>query len=228
MMQDALRQLFNLGPRGMQGTDLGERIERPGTGDVPRFPPITDRNLTYYRDGLRWTFSSGRVCVDGMDVNRLINDNPENVGFFMGVAEALNDYRKRIVQSNREQDQFARFEAAVEALLTKLLGKLKKFYDQKMSGMSWTLQNGQLILNGINVRSFLALYRIRKTDKARKFLKGLRSKLAALMENRRESPDYERIRDVITDLHREIDAELMAEEAPRASRRLLAGAAHAY
>ncbi len=226
-MQEALRQLFNLGPRGMTGADFG-RIERPGAGEIPAQTAIHDRNLTYYRDGLRWTFSSGRVCIDGMDVNRLINDNPENVGFFMGLAEGLNDYRKRIVASRREQDQFARFEAAVEALLTKLLGKLKKFYDQKMSGMSWTLQNGQLILNGINIRSFLALYRIRKTDKARKFLKGLRTKLGLLMENRRESPDYERIRDAITDLYREIDAELQSEEAARSAQRLLPRVAHAY
>lgn len=211
----------------MTGADFG-RIERPGVGETPAPVYSPDRNLTYYRDGLRWTFSSGRVCIDGMDVNRLINDNPENVGFFMGIAEGLNDYRKRIVASRREQDQFARFEAAVEALLTKLLGKLKKFYDQKMSGMSWTLQNGQLILNGINIRSFLALYRIRKTDKARKFLKGLRTKLGLLMENRRESPDYERIRDAITDLYREIDAELMAEEAARTAQRMLPRAAHAF
>jgi hypothetical protein len=225
-MQEALRQLFNLGPRGLTGTEAG-RIEHPGVGELPAYPPILDKNLTFYRDGLRWTFSSGRVCVDGMDVNRLVNDNPENVGFFMGIAEGLNDYRKKIVASRREQDQFAKFEATVDALLTKILGKLKKFYDQKMSGMSWTLQNGQLILNGINIRSFLSLYRIRKTDKARKFLKGLRSRLEALLENRRESPDYERIREAIADLHREINAELMADEAPRASRRLLSGAAHA-
>jgi hypothetical protein len=231
-MQEALRHLFGLGTPGARGADWGgvERggaIDRPGVGELPGRPGFLDRDLTFYRDGLRWTFASGRICIDGMEVGRLINDNPENVGFFMGLAEGLNDYRKRIAVSRRSQDQFAKFEATVDALLTKILGKLKKFYDQKMSGLSWTLQNGQLILNGINIRSFLSLYRIRKTDKARRFLKGLRSKLEALMENRRESPDYERIRDIVTDIHREIDAEFMAEEAPRASRRLLAQPAHA-
>jgi chromosome segregation ATPase len=226
-MQEVLKQLFSLNSRALSGADL-DHIERPGVGETPAFPSIFDRNLTYYRDGLRWTFSSGRVCVDGMDVNKLVNDNPENVGFFMGIAEGLNDYRKKILKSRREQDQFAKFEATIDALLNKLLGKLKKFYDQKMSGMSWTMQNGQLILNGINIRSFLALYRIRKTDKARKFLKGLRSRLEALLENRRESPDYERIRDAITDLHREINAELMADEAADTAQRLLPRAAHAY
>jgi len=205
------------------------RIERPGVPQVPERPYVPDRDLTFYRDGMRWTFSSasGRVLVDGLDVDRLINDNPENVGFFMGIAESLNDYRKKIVAARRNREEFARFEGAVEGLLSKLLGKLKKFYDQKISGMSWTLQNGQLVLNGINIGSFLALYRLRKTDKAKKFLKGLKAKLAALLENRCESPDYERIREAIQQLYDEVSLELGADEAPRASRRLLTHGAHA-
>lgn len=202
------------------------RIERPGITQIPERPTVPDRDLTFYRDGMRWTFSSGRVLVDGLDVDRLITDNPENVGFFMGIAESLNDYRKRIVAARRSKDEFARFESAVEGLLSKLLGKLKKFYDQKMSGMNWTLQNGQFIMNGINVGSFLALYRLRKTDKAKKFLKGLKSKLAALLENRCESPDYERVREAIQQLYDEVSAEL-ADEAPRAARRLVSHGAHA-
>ena len=214
--------------------DARFRIERPVITEVPERPFIPDRDLTFFRDGAKWTFSSGKIQVDGLDVNRLINDNPENVGFYMGVAEALNDYRKRIVTSRRQSDQFARFEAMVEAILGKLLGKLKKFYDQKMSGLSWTLQNGQLILNGINIRSFLALYRVRKTDKAKKFLKGLRTKLASLLENRRESPDYERIREIIQALYQEIDGELARDgegdspQAARASRRLLSSGSHTH
>lgn len=213
--------------------DTKFRIERPVITEVPERPFVPDRDLTFFRDGAKWTFSSGRIHVNGLEVNRLINDNPENVGFYMGVAEALNDYRKRVVTARRQSDQFAKFEAVVEALLVKLLGKLKKFYDQKMSGLSWTLQNGQLILNGINIRSFLALYRIRKTDKAKKFLKGLRLRLASLLENRRESPDYERIREIIQALYQEIDGELARDgkdensEAAHASRRLLPGGSRA-
>ncbi len=159
--------------------------------------------------------------IDGYDVNRLVNESPGDVGLWMGIAQGLDDYRKKMLAAARRHDQFARFEAVIEALLGKILGRLKKAYDQKMTGLSWSIENGQLILNGINIRSFLALYRIRKTDKARKFLRGLREKLSILLENRRESPDYERIREVVEDLHREIDAELASEEAPRASRRLL-------
>ncbi len=225
-MDAALRYSSDMRTRDVDSTPIRGPLERP-VGEPPSGLPGLDRDLTFYRDGLRWTFQAGRVCVDGHDLNRLINDNPENAGFFMGVAEGLNDYRKRVVASRLSEDQFAKFDAMIEALLGKLMGKLKKFYDQKMSGLSWTLQNGQLILNGINVRSFLALYRIRKTDKAKKFLRGLKNKLALLLENRRESPDYERVRETLREIFEEIDRELAGEEAPRASRRLLPSGAHA-
>lgn len=200
------------------------RIERPpiSIGERPVRPFVPDRDLTVYRDGLRWTFSEGKVCLNGHDVNRLINENPQDVSYWMGLAEGLYEYRKRVSAAVRQVDQFARFEAVIEALLGKILGRLKKVYDQKMSGLSWSLENGQLILNGINIRSFLALYRLRKTDKAKRFLKGLRGKLSVLLENRRESPDYERIRDLVEELHQEINEELSADsEAPHSSRRLL-------
>ena len=204
-----------------------QRIERPTVTDVPERSYAPDRDLTYFRDGMRWTFRSGHILVDGLNVDRIIDDNPENVGFFMGIAESLNDYRKKIVAARREKDQFAKFEFVIEGLLARLLGKLKKFHDQKLSGMSWSLQNGQLVLNGINVGSFLALYRLRKTDKAKKFLYGLKAKLAVLLENKSQSPDDERIRENIQQLYQEIDFEISEAEAPRASRRLLVHSAHA-
>jgi len=206
---------------------VGPRIPvgLPPERELPSYLP--DRDLTYYRDGGRWTFSGGKIALQGHDINRVISEGGADIGMMLGIAEGLNDYRKRINSVARQVDQFARFEAVIEALLGKILGKLKKVYDQKMSGLAWELNNGQLILNGVNVRSFLALYRIRKTDKARRFLKGLKRQLAVLLENRESSPDYERIRERVEDLYREIEEELAADEPPtRSSRRLLPGRSH--
>jgi hypothetical protein len=203
------------------GISSGGRIERPPVTERPAIPYVPDRDLTVYRDGLRWTFSGGKICLNGDDVSRLIT-NREDIATWMGLAEGLTEYRKKVASAARAVDQFARFDAMINALITKIYGRLKKAYDQKLTGLSWTFENGQLILNGINIRRFLALYRIRKTEKARKFLKGLRGKLSVLLENRRESPDYERIHDLVEALHREIDEELEADsEASPASRRLL-------
>jgi hypothetical protein len=215
-----------------QNKEVSQSSVRPSSGGLRNIfrdlPSVSSHELTYYRDGIKWSFDGGQLLVDDLNVNRLINDNPDNVNFFMGIAEGLADYRKRVVAEARDSDQFAKFDAVMEALLGKILGKLKKFYDQKMSGVSWTLSDGQLVLNGINIRSFLALYRLRKTDKARKFLSGLRGRLADLLENRRESPDYERIRDFVTDLYQEVDRELGPEMSARPYGRLLPAASCAY
>ena len=198
------------------------RIERPVVTERPLPAYIPDRDLTYYREGVRWNFSSGHVLVDGHDVNRLISGGSD-IGLWLGLAEGLNEYRKRVSSAARSADQFTRFEAVIEALLGRILGRMKKVYDQKRSGISWSLQDGQRSRNGIKIRSCLALYRIRKTEKARRFLKGLKGRLGILLENRNESPDDERIRDLLEDLYREVEEELSSSEAPRAARRLLPG-----
>jgi hypothetical protein len=223
-MEPALQYIFGMRSQNITSRTKIDRTPSPETPLGPQTPQIFDKDLTCYRDGIRWSFSGGKILLDGQELNRLMTHNPADMGFYMGVAEGLYDYRKKVVASARNSDQFAKFEAIIEALLGKILGQLKKFYDQKISGLSWTLQNGQLILNGINIRSFLALYRIRKTDKARKFLKGLRGKLVVLLENKRESPDYERIREVVQEVYHEMDIELAADqdhETSRTSRRLL-------
>ena len=189
--------------------------------------PFLDRDLTVYRNGVRWSFEGGRVLIDGYDASLIVTHDPSDATSWMGLAEGLTEYRKRVSCLDREKNQFLKFEAAIESLLAKILGRLKKVYDQKISGISWNLENGQLILNGINIRSFLALYRLRKTDKAVRFLRGLKQKLALILENRQESPDNERIHDVVEDLYREIEDELGdSAKTPRASRRLMAPSAY--
>lgn len=196
------------------------RRTTPQTGRTGGFAPIQPEpglhpgpNLLFHRNGLRWQFNGGKVWVDELDVDHLISNSGEDVGYWVGLADGLSEYRKKMVTYARQNDQFTRFEAVVEALLGKLMRRLKKSYDKKMSGISWTLEQGEFILNGINVRSFLALFRLRRTDKARQFLRGLKKKLATLLTNRAESADYDRVHEVVEDLYREIDEEIPEETA---------------
>src|SRR3989338_5541777 len=98
-------------------------VERPG--ERPLFPPyVPDRDLTYFRNGARWTFSGGKISLQGYDINQVLSDGKTDVGTFLGIAEGLNDYRKQVTSTASRTDQFTRFEAVVEALLGKILGKL--------------------------------------------------------------------------------------------------------
>ena len=194
------------------------RVGRPVTpAGTPSLPP-PDRDLSYYEEGMRWNFSRGKILLDGLDVNELVSGSDVEVSSWLGIAGGLDNYRKKILASARPQDQFTRFEAVIEALLGKIFGRVKRVYDQKTTGLRWSLEEGQLILNGINVRSLLALYRVRKTEKARKFLEGLRDKLALLLQN----PAGEKIREMVQDLHAELVEELR-EPAARGGRALPPG-----
>ena len=177
-------------------------------GERPALPRL-DKDLTYYQEGIRWNFTNGRILLNGRDVNRLISEPATEVATWMGIASGLDEYRKKILSEAREQDQFTRFEAVINALLGKIFGRLKKVYDQKTSGLSWTIENGQLILNGINIREFLARYRLNRNDKAKKFLEGMKDKLLLLFDN----PDNEKIRGTIQDLHDELEATLVEKTA---------------
>lgn len=200
-------------------------VETPPLTRQPDLPPVTDREWTLFMEGISWKFTEGKVLIAGLDVEQLIANRVEDIGYWVGLAEGLTEYRKRLKKISHLADQLGHFEFVVEALLGKIMGRLKRVYDQKMSGLSWSIEDGQFILNGINIRSFLALYRVRKTDKARKFLRGLRGKLLILLENRQDSSDYERIRHVVEDLHEEINtllSPMASEETSRSSCRLLA------
>lgn len=194
--------------RGVRGPLEGGR-EPPST-------PFIDRDFSYYRNGSRWSFEDGKILLDGYDINQLISQPTTEISVWLGVAGGLDDYRKKILAAAREQDQFSRFEAVVEALLGKVLGRLKKVYDQKTTGLAWSIEKGQLILNGINVRSFLALYRVKKTEKAEKFLEGLKNKLVLLLE----SPEHEKIRPLAQEVYQEISETLGDTKASRPARPL--------
>lgn len=190
-------------------------IDTPSFPQEPSTAPVLDHELTVYQEGISWKFRDGKVLISGLNAEQLISNRSEDVGYWMGLAEGMVEYRKKVMRYARENDRLRRFGFVIEGLLGKILGRLKKVYDQKTSGIHWSMEDGQFIMNGINIRSFLALYRVRKTDKARKFLRGIRGRLFVLLENRQESPDYERIRNVVEDLRQEIDGLLAPEETPR-------------
>lgn len=210
-------------PVGTGQVDTGRIGEWPSFPSEPGLRP--GPNLNFQRNGVRWQFNDGKVWINEFDVDQLITKSHEEVGYWIGLADGLNEYRKKMLKYAREQDQFAKFEAVVDALLGKLMRRLKKSYDKKMTGLSWSIENGQFILNGVNIRSLMALYRLRQTAKAKEFLRGLKKKLAVLLRNNEESSDYERVHEVVADLYRELD-EVVPEETRRAGIPLLPHRAH--
>ena len=199
----------------------GSRTERAGKA-APRTKTATaDAVRAFKRSGQSWTYSDSRIYVDGYDIGEMISDEEATVSTLVGVASGLDDY-KRLVQRRPQRVSGApRFLALVDALLEKVLGKVKTIYDDKIFGVAWQLKGNVLIVNGINVTSFLALYRVRKTEKARNFLKGLRRKVDSLIANPAGSMRNERARQTLLALKRDIDAELEKDKQTAMPGRML-------
>ena len=178
-----------------------------------------DRDFTFDRDGHNWTFEEGHVLVEGQDVNEVINET-QDLSIWLGVIGGLTDYKKFVVSRSHSNSQITEFCTVLDALLEKLMGKTKKFYDDKLFGLSWKLDHGELVINGININSFLALYEQRKTDKAKSFLLGIRDKLQMILSNKASNSDYERIRETVEKLSERIQ-EILGEKSPSHPRLLL-------
>lgn len=189
--------------------DVESRIRVEGTEVRPVGTPqyIPGSQMTFLRGKERWTFDGGKIFMNGYEVNGLLNGIDE-ISLWLGIAAGLVEYKKQVELARRREDNIGKFAATVDALLEKILGKMQRVYNEKIFGLSWKLDQGDLVINGINIRSFLSLYRIHKTDKATSYLRGIREKLGMMLADKEHTGGYERIRSVIEDLYREIKDEL--------------------
>lgn len=181
----------------------------------------------FKRAGQTWSYTDSHVLLDGYDVNSMISEDEVTVGTLVGLASGLDSYKRKVMASPRQYAGAAHFIALVDALLEKIMGKVKKIYDDKMFGLSWKLKDNQLIVNGVNITSFLALYRVRKTDKAYRFLKGLSKKVDTIIANPSGSIRNEKARASLLRLKEAIDKELAKDkQTAMPGRQLPAGNRH--
>jgi hypothetical protein len=91
--------------------------------------------------------------------------------------------------------------------ITKIGEVLKGRYDETQSGLKINFDDeGQLILNGMNINMFIENCRDNPTPKAKLFLKGIRGRLNHVLENKANARNFERIQEVIFELLDEIDS----------------------
>lgn len=186
-------------------------IRRPEL-ETPRVPEsryIPDARLTFIRGAQTWTFDGGQIFVNSHNVNELIAHDRTGAMSLMGIAEGLVEYRKKVLSADREVRDYSRFHAIIEALVTKCMEKLQQTYNQQIFGLKWKLEKGDFLINGIKIRAFMELYRLRPTRRAQKFLKGLRQKLSSFQSGQQGHKNYEKLKDLIDDTVSEIDQILL-------------------
>lgn len=164
----------------------------------------------YQIQGQRFDYRNGQILLNNQNLAQLVGENLTHLSaqYWTTLSRRLARYRDWATISVDDPEALAKFSALLHALLTKIYGRIKKKFDQTIDGVSFHLEEGQLLLNGVNVNAFLEMARKRRTEKGRVFLKGLRNRLALLQSNRNGNPNYEKIRETVERLAYAIESEL--------------------
>lgn len=175
----------------------------------------------------KWGFSKGQIILNGRNVAQILTQaGQQPAAFWSKLANDLDAFRhyyirkhskkrrKKVGDSDTEEEldptsELGHLSALVEAYIAKIMRILKKKYDETSDGLSYSLdEEGQLTINGINVTSFIEMARRYPSDKARLFLRGLKSRLSHILSNKSRNPNYEKIREITEALFKEIDQEI--------------------
>lgn len=187
----------------------------------PRVPPLLKQPSG------KWHFQKGQIILNGQNVNRLIEASlHQPAAFWSDLAHELNAFlnetirryskkKKRKIGSKDdleeldETGELGQIAALVEAYIAKIMRILKRKYDETTDGLSYTLDaHGQLILNGMNINSFIEMARNYPNKKALLFLKGLKNRISIILSNKTSNPNYDKIQEATLRLFIEIDQEL--------------------
>ena len=161
-------------------------------------------------DGQEFDFLQGKLQYNGQDLARHLSENLTHLGthYWASLSKRLGLYRDWATLHVEDPEALGKFIALIHAFLTKIYGRIKKKFDETIDGVSFHLEDGQLLINGINVHACVKMFQKRRSKKAKIFLKGLRGRLAVLQSNRSGNPSYEKIRDTVENLAAIIDEEL--------------------
>lgn len=198
-----MSEIFKIKDR-VDKASLGSSQPSTGASDLP-----LDHQLTFDRNASeKWTFKDGYICLNGEDIEALLDMEHNDVKFQSAVSDAVSEYKDLVWRKG--SGLYIKFAIRADSIQDKILCNMKRIYDERTGGVRLAWGDGSYLLNNINVRALLALYHVRPTEKARKFLSGLKAKLALILVNKNGSPQFERVHTVIQSLYAEVDHAISA------------------
>lgn len=168
-----------------------------------------------------FSFTNNKLAFEGKDVGQMIAETAkQNPHLLAEVAGGLERFKEECLkrkknffkskgkkEASHTDEELGQIFALCDAYITRIGELIKKQYDQTQDGMTVTLdEDGQLNLNQMNVHALVERCREDPNPKALVFIKGVRSRLNRLLENRSNSSKFDRMRDVILDLLKEVDS----------------------
>jgi len=174
-----------------------------------RRAPTQDWRFTF--QGQKFDYQGGKILLNNQNLAELIGENLTHLSsqYWTNMTRRLARYRDWASLNIDDPDALAKFSALLHAFMTKIYGRVKKKFDETIDGVSFHLEDGQLLLNGINVNAFREMAKKHRSEKGKIFLKGLRNRLAILQSNRGGNSNYEKIRETVDRLAAAIEKELL-------------------
>lgn len=187
---------------GVSGKDL---LRRP---KVPQFSAEPAKESF----GLR----NRQLVFAGKEVGRYIQDVArENPALLAQVAAELEKFRDESLKKRKKkfsffkrqehpeysEEEIGQIFALCDAHIQRISELIQKRYQDQQDGYSLEfLDNGQLLLNGMNMHELVAQCRDNPNQKSLIFLKGIQGRLNRVLESKIQSRNYDRIKAVVLEL----------------------------
>lgn len=164
-------------------------------------------------------FAGGRMVLNGQEMSDVIRGMVENQpSTLAALASQIEDYKKKrlrrrnqLVAKNpqlakKEDEELGKLFAACDAHIEQIGRHIQRRFNQTRDGFAVEFdEDGQLIMNGMNIHALIERSRTDATEKSRLFLKGIRRRLELMLANKSGTPAFEKIRDVVEILTKDID-----------------------
>jgi len=170
-----------------------------------------------------FSYQDNRLYFQDKDLGAFIRQNLANHPvIFAKLASELEFYRKKQEQhrqkllknnrlSSKTDAQIEHVLALCEAYLARLADLVQNRYASLSTGCEVECdEEGQLILNGIDVKAVLQNYRDTRNPNAHVYLQGLARRLYFVLGQTHKNRLYSRLQDTISDLYQDIICELRA------------------
>ena len=197
------------------GSIKGGKSEKAHETDLP-----LDHQLTFNYDSCeKWHYKNGHIFVNDEDADNLINRNQNDISLLTGLSSALDIYKNYVW--NKGGGSHDKFNAAINSLQGKIVGRLGSIYEGIIGGVRYEFSGEVLWINNVNIKAVIALYRLRPTEKARSYLKGLRDKLFLIIARQQSNPRVNGVHEVVHSIIDEIEV-VLKSCAPSDTRLLVA------
>ncbi|EKD50505.1 MAG: hypothetical protein ACD_62C00523G0003 [uncultured bacterium] len=165
-------------------------------------------------------YAQRRLYWNGQEVGQVIREtatqNPQMLAKLANDLETFKDdaakrRKRRFFWSRKLIKEFSDDDLGVilslcDAYILRISELIKERYDQTKDGMNVVFdESGQLLLNGMNIHSLIENCRENPTEKSLVFLKGIRSRLGHVLQNKINSRNYDRIQEVVKGLLGDIE-----------------------